>query len=198
MKIFAGVYNVASTAEEIGTLIKAVGSNWNMIDTISIGNEVVNSQGAGLVPAVLAGIATARSALKSTAFKGSVVTVDTFNALIAHPELCQHSDYAAANAHAFFDPTGVAVNAGTWAKNTAADVSAACGGKKTVITESGWPSQGDCNGSACPSTENQAAAIKSLKSAFEKDLILFTAYNDLWKSDNAYTHGCEKYWGILD
>lgn len=198
MSIFAGIFNIDSAAQDVQTLIKDVGSNWNMIHTVSVGNEVVNSGGPGKIPAVLAAIKTVRGALRSTPFTGSIVTVDTFNALIANPELCEASDYAAANAHAFFDPTGTAANAGKWAKNTAQDIKNACGGKKVVITESGWPKQGGCNGSSCPSPENQAAAIKSLKSEFKKDIILFTAFNDMWKSDSASTYGSEKYWGILD
>ncbi|RMY24767.1 hypothetical protein D0865_16374, partial [Hortaea werneckii] len=64
----------------------------------------------------------------------------------------------------------------------------------TWITESGWPTQGESNGAAVPGTANQRAAIDSLKSAFSGNLILFTAYNDMWKSNNAGTYGAEQFW----
>ncbi|KAI6866603.1 hypothetical protein KC318_g19507, partial [Hortaea werneckii] len=51
-------------------------------------------------------------------------------------------------------------------------------------------------GAAVPGTANQRAAIDSLKSAFSGNLILFTAYNDMWKSNNAGTYGAEQFWGM--
>jgi len=74
------------------------------------------------------------------------------------------------------------------------------GGKKTVITESGWPHQGEPNGLAVPSPDNQQLAIGSLKSSFADDaggLILFEAFDNMWKKDSQYTFGTEKFWGFL-
>ncbi|RAH72244.1 putative cell wall glucanase (Scw4) [Aspergillus aculeatinus CBS 121060] len=89
--------------------------------------------------------------------------------------------------------------------------------KKVVITESGWPHAGQPNGKAVPSLENQRAAVRSLREAFarsgagagadadpkngeedgEVGLVLFSSFDDLWKVDNGYTFGAEKFWGIL-
>ncbi|KAH0547500.1 hypothetical protein GP486_008429 [Trichoglossum hirsutum] len=197
MKIFAGIYDVNKWDSEIQTLITAVGNSWDSIDTVSIGNEVVNAGGA--VQPVVDAVNLARTRLRRAGYNGPVVTVDTFIALINHPELCQASDYAAANCHAFF--AGVDSSAaGSYVSQQAAAVSKACGGKKTVITESGWPHQGSPNGGAVPSKPNQQAALNSLKGSFSSNpsgLILFTAFDDLWKHDNGNTFGCEKFYGIL-
>ncbi|KAK4946877.1 Cell surface mannoprotein mp65, partial [Elasticomyces elasticus] len=127
-----------------------------------------------------------------------IVTVDTFVAIIANPELCRASDYAAANCHAFFDGGVTAQGAGAFVLSQAQAVSKACGGKNTVITESGWPSQGNANGAAVPSLSNQKDAINSLKSHFSSNMVLFTAFNDMWKKNNAGTFGAEQYWGIIN
>lgn len=194
--LFAGVYDITEVTSEIQTIISAANGDWSNIDTISIGNEGVND-GTYTVDAVVAAIGTARTLLSAAGYTGNVVTVDTFVAIIANPALCLASDYAAANCHAFFDSTTTAENAGAYVLSMAEAVSLACGKMNTVITESGWPWQGDANGDAVPSVANQATALASLKSTFSSNIILFTAYNDYWKTNNAGTFDAEQYWGFL-
>ena len=114
-------------------------------------------------------------------------------------ELCTASDFCAINCHAFFDGSTPASGAGAFVKNWAEQISQLAGGKKTIITESGWPTQGDPNGVAVPSQEEHGVAIQSLKSSFGgggEDLVLYGMYNDLWKKDSGSTFGAERYWGI--
>ena len=85
-----------------------------------------------------------------------------------------------------------------WAKN----ISAANGGKKTVVTESGWPSCGGTNGVAVPGAGEMGVAVKSLGDAFagdagESGLILYSAYNTNFLSNSGDTHGTATCWGIL-
>lgn len=82
-------------------------------------------------------------------------------------------------------------DAGEFVRNWVKQISEAAGGKTTIVTESGWPHQGDPNNKAIPSPENQAAAVASLKAAFSggSNLVLYNSYNDLWKSDSAGTFG---------
>lgn len=197
-KIFAGIYYVDAIASGISTLAAAVAAegSWSDIHSVSIGNELVNG-GAATTSQVESYVSTGRSALTAAGFTGPVVSVDTFIAVINNPALCDYSDYIAVNAHAFFDGGVTAENAGKWVLEQIQRVSTACGSSKSVlITESGWPSQGESNSVAVPSVANQAAAIASIKSACGDDTILFTAYNDLWKSPGSYN--AEQYWGILN
>ena len=196
MQLFAGVYDITQTAANIQTIIDTANGDWDNLHTVSIGNEGVN-MGKYTVDAVVAAIGLARTMLNAAGYKGNVVTVDTFVAIISNPELCQASDYAAANCHAFFDGGVTAQQAGKFVLGQAQRVSQACGGKDTMITESGWPWQGETNGKAVPSPQNQKDAIASLKAHFSSNLVLFTAFNDYWKQNNAGTYGAEQYWGLL-
>ncbi|KAG5303563.1 cell wall glucanase (Scw4) [Histoplasma capsulatum G186AR] len=198
-KLFAGIYDIEKLDEALHSLIQGVQSSWALIVTVAIGNERVNS-GQSSVSEVVASVSKARKVLRDAGYTGPVVTVDTFNALIAHPELCKASDFCAANIHAFFDPNTEASNAGGFVKEQQERVSRAAGGKMTVVTESGWPKHGNPNGKAIPSPENHNLALASLLSAFkgkERNLYLFSAFDDKWKKDDPSTFGAEKYWGIF-
>ncbi|GAB7352094.1 hypothetical protein MBLNU459_g2594t1 [Dothideomycetes sp. NU459] len=197
MKLFAGIFDITQVSSSVATIISAANGDWSNIHTVSIGNEGVND-GSYTVDAVVSAIGTAKSLLSAAGYTGSVVTVDTFVAMIANPELCDASDYAAANAHPFFDGGVEAANAGPWVLEQMQRVSNACNGKNTWITETGWPTQGQTNNKAVPSSENQKAAISSIQSSLASNVVLFTAFNDMWKTNTAYTYGAEQYWGIYN
>ncbi|CAK7891234.1 cell surface mannoprotein Mp65p [[Candida] anglica] len=197
-KVFAGIFDVANIESGIETLASAVKANggWSEISTVSIGNELVNN-GQANPSQIESYVKAGRSALSAAGYTGPVVSVDTFIAVINNPSLCQYSDYVAVNAHAFFDGGYAADQAGEWVLSQIQRVSEACGNSKTVvITETGWPSQGDSNNKAVPSLENQSAAVSSIKASCGDDAILFNAYNDVWKAPGAFN--AEQYWGILN
>ncbi|KAK0516880.1 hypothetical protein JMJ35_000035 [Cladonia borealis] len=195
--LFLGIFDITSIPSEVQIIASAINNNWALVNTINVGNELVNS-GSASPSQVTAAISTARSALKSAGYTGPVVTVDTMVAMKNNIELCTASDFCAVNCHAFFDANTPASGAGAFVKNWADQISAAAGGKTTVVTESGWPTQGDANGVAVPSLANHQAAIQSLKSSFGGGvgLVLYGMYNDLWKVDTGSTFGAEKFWGI--
>lgn len=141
VKLFLGIFKIDSLDSEVKAIASAVNGNWGIVNTVSVGNELVNSGGAS--PAqVTAAIESARSKLKVAGYSGPVVTVDTMVAMKAHPELCKASDFCAINCHAFFDGKTLPAGAGDFVKGWAKQVSDAAGGKQVVITESGWPHQG--------------------------------------------------------
>jgi exo-beta-1,3-glucanase (GH17 family) len=203
MQVFAGVYDLENFLESLKAFSDAATmpggkKDWSVFHTIAIGNELVNS-GMAAPADVTKVVNQARTILRKEGYQGPVVTVDTFSVLLKHPELCIVSDYCAANCHAFFDATQQAYNAGPYVLEQAHAVSAAAGGKRTMITESGWPHAGQSNGAAVPSPENQRVAIESIRRSFahrEDDLVMFAAYDDLWKQDNRYTFNAERFWGI--
>lgn len=198
MKVFAGVFNIANLDQDLQEIIEAADGDWSLFHTISVGNELVN-RAQNSAAEVAGSVNAARDTLRQAGYQGPVVTVDTFNQLIEHPELCEASDYCAANCHAFFDATQTPENAGQYVRDQARLVSQAAGGKKVIITESGWPYAGVPNGNAIPSRSNQEAALRSLQKSFpDGGLILFSAFDDMWKTDNAGTFSTEKFWGITE
>lgn len=195
ISLFLGIYDITQVSSECQKISDAVHGDWSLVNTISVGNELVN-QGKASVGQVTAAISQARGALKASGYNGPVVTVDTMVAMKANPELCTASDYCAINCHAFFDGNVLPDGAGDFVQMWANMVSSAAGGKTVVITESGWPTQGSPNNKAFPSKENQSAAIASIQKVLGKNVIQYNAYNDLWKKDSGSTFGAERYWGI--
>jgi exo-beta-1,3-glucanase (GH17 family) len=199
-KLFIGIFDISSVDSAVATLASGVHNDWSVVDTVSIGNELVNN-GAMSPSQVLDAVKQARTALQGAGYQGPVVTVDTFVAVINNPELCDQSDYCAVNIHPFFDPNTSADQAGSFVASQLENVRSklADSSKRVVVTETGWPWKGVSNGAAVPSLNNQANAISSIKSAFSDnptDCILFTAFNDLWKKPAADTFMAEQFWGM--
>ncbi|KAF4453730.1 hypothetical protein F53441_3623 [Fusarium austroafricanum] len=199
MKLFLGIWNINDVQTEAKSIISAINGDWDIVDTISVGNELVNN-GAASPAKVIAAVKQARQILRTAGYQGPVVTVDTFIAAGSNPELCNESDYCAINAHAFFDATISAEEAGKWLSSTVENLkSKISGNKRIVICETGWPTKGNSNGKAVPGMTQQRAALDSIRKEFSshyEDLILFSAFNDPWKKPEAATFMAEQYWGI--
>ncbi|MCJ1282798.1 hypothetical protein MMC26_002124 [Xylographa opegraphella] len=195
MKLFLGIFDINSIQSEVQTIAKAINGDWSLVQTVSVGNELVNSGGAS-VGAVVAAISTARTMLKAAGYNGPVVTVDTMVAMQSNPELCTASDFCAINCHAFFDSNTQASGAGAFVQGWIEKVSEAANGKLTIVTETGWPSQGNANGAAVPSSQNQQTALSSIQSTVSSNVILYSAFNTMWKTNTAATFNAEQYWGM--
>lgn len=200
-KLMAGMYNIddSSVQSDLSTIKLAVeGSSrgWDAIDTIAVGNELVNF-GKATPQQISNAIQTAKTWLKQNApdFSGSVVSVDTLTAVTNNAALCDASDYIAVNCHPFWSGATAPEDSGSFLKQRISDLQAVCGSSKRIlITESGWPTQGQNYGSCVPSKDNQLKAIKSIANALGEDVLMFTTYDDYWKPGGEY--GVEKYWGI--
>ncbi|KIE01541.1 cell wall glucanase, partial [Metarhizium majus ARSEF 297] len=199
MKLFLGIWNPSSVEDEANKIISGVDGDWDMVHTVSVGNERVNN-GEASPQDLIWSMSKARSILREAGYDGPVVIVDTFTAVLAHPELCDESDYCAINAHAFFDGTIAASQSGKWLKDTVSKVqSRIAADKKVVVTETGWPMQGGTNGLAVPGLDNQKVALDAIREEFvdrPEDVILFSAFNDLWKQKNSATFEADPFWGI--
>ncbi|KAG5942605.1 hypothetical protein E4U59_000993 [Claviceps monticola] len=96
MKLFLGIWNPSSLQEEANKIIAAINGDWDVVDTVSIGNELVNN-GKASPPELMSFVSQARSVLRAAGYDGPVVAVDTFTAVLAHPKLCDESDYCTIN-----------------------------------------------------------------------------------------------------
>ncbi|KAK8117805.1 family 17 glycoside hydrolase [Apiospora kogelbergensis] len=199
-KLMLGIFDINSIPQAVSTMAAGVQNDWSIVDTVSVGNELVNNGGAQ-VGQMLGAIEQTRSALRAKGYNGPVVTVDTFVAVLAHPELCDASDYCAVNVHPFFDPNTPSANAGSFITSTVGQIRGKLSdpNKRIVVTETGWPWKGTANGAAVPGMDTQSTAIASIKSSFTSnpaDCILFTAFNDMWKKPDAGTFFAEQFWGM--
>ncbi|KZL87664.1 cell wall glucanase, partial [Colletotrichum incanum] len=200
VKLFLGIFDVSSIPAQVATIVSAVNSDWSLIDTISVGNELVNN-GKATAQQMVTAVGQTRQLLRAAGYTGPVVTVDTFVAVLANPSLCDVSDYCAMNIHPFFDSNTAAKDAGSFITRMVGEVQAKLSNrnKRIVCTETGWPWKGNANGAAVPGLEEQQLAVDSIKKAYAShpsDVILFSAFNDLWKHAEAATFNAEQYWGI--
>ncbi|KAI3328639.1 glycoside hydrolase family 17 protein [Ustulina deusta] len=199
-KLFLGIFDIDTVDSAVATMAADLENDWSMVDTVSVGNELVND-GRATVEQSLAALDRARSCLRAAGYPGPVVVVDTFVAVLRHPELCDQSDYCAINCHPFFDPNTGAPEAGTFVDSTVKNIRSKLSDltKRIVVTETGWPWQGQPNGAAIPGLDHQSNAISSIKGTFSSnaaDVFLFTAFNDLWKKAEASTFMAEQFWGM--
>ena len=96
----------------------------------------------------------------------------------------------------YWDGNVAPSNCGPWLKQQIDNLSASCNnGKRVIVTETGWPTQGSTFGTCVPSKENQDVCIKSIIETLGSQTILFTTYNDYWKAAGA--QGVEQFWGIF-
>jgi exo-beta-1,3-glucanase (GH17 family) len=172
------------------------GGDWSVVALFSVENERVQS-GAMTVSEVVDAIHQARGQLRSLGYNGPVGAVETVPAMISNPAICEAADVAMVNSHAFFNGNVQPKDAGSFVKSQVAMVKQACNNKRVVVTESGWPHQGDAKQNAVPSQENQKVAMASIRESFDHDMILFNAFDSPWKSDDASTYNTERFWGIM-
>lgn len=201
MKIFAEIYDLDNVTAEAGTIVSAVNGNWDIIDTISVGNEDVNNGVA--VSTVASAMAQAQSVLSAAGFNGNLVHVDTQNAFESNPDMCTPSvagSYVAANIHPFFNAQTAADQAAQFVETQIGllqSCAASVGSNRVRVTETGWPKEGEDDGAAVPSKANQdivVAGIKGLSNA--QDAIFLSSFDDTWKAPGPFN--CEQFWGILD
>ncbi|KAF2201877.1 glycoside hydrolase [Delitschia confertaspora ATCC 74209] len=200
-KLILGIYSpqesISQSVQIFSDAIKQhAGGSWDSIVLVTVENERVNAHEL-TVARIVDLIDQTRSALAGVGYNGPVGAVETVPALVSNPALCENSDYALANIHAFFDGKVTPNDAGTFVLNEVARVAEACPNKRIIVMESGWPYQGSTNNKAVPSRDNQKAAINSIRQAFDQDLILFSAFNSDWKTDQPETFAAEKYWGFV-
>lgn len=196
MQLMVGIYDVDNLNQQCNMLSDIVKGDWSGIHSVSLGNEFILA-GKKTAQQMVDITKAARACLRGKGFNGPVVSVNVFYEVLQNPLLCQEQDYIAVNCHPFFDGKVLPENAGAWVANMRKQVSAKCGGKYVLITETGWPTQGASNGQCVPSKENQSKALSSIGSACSDGVVFFTAFDDTWKANNPATFNAEQHWGVV-
>jgi exo-beta-1,3-glucanase (GH17 family) len=174
------------------------GGDWGLFTTLTIGNEAIYG---GFVDGstLLAKIKSVKSTLRSAGWSGSVTTAEPPQSYIDFPNLCTDTDgidYVGLNVHPYFDANTAPADAGNFVLSQIEIAQRTCNNRNVQITETGYPSAGNTNGKAVPTKDNQATAIKSILSATNNNCVLFTLYDDKWKTPGPYN--VEQYFGFID
>ncbi|KAI8140091.1 glycoside hydrolase superfamily [Fennellomyces sp. T-0311] len=173
---------------EISALEKNVkAADYKLISGIAVGNEVV--QGGVMDSAAIVGKI---NQVKAIFPDMNVGTVDTPAAFC--PEMVDASATIYLNIHPFFGgvPASEAFN------NLKAQIDAfgvKAKGKTIVVTEVGWPTEGNAINQAQPSVEGMVTLIKALKASNIK-YYYFESHDSKWKDGGEF--GIEPHFGILD
>ena len=178
------------------TIDQDANGSWDILKLFSVENERVNDHDM-TASEVVDAIRRARDQLRTAGYNGPVGAVETVPATLDNPSVCQASDVVMVNCHPFFDQNTAAGDAGSFVKDQIDRVKTACNTNRVVVTETGWPHQGNANGKAVPSPENQATALASIRSEFSSDVFIHNSFDSPWKSDWASSFNAERYWGVI-
>ncbi|KAI1563173.1 Exo-beta-13-glucanase [Pyrenophora tritici-repentis] len=110
--------------------------------------------------------------------------------------LCSHIDVFAAQIHPFFTASIEACDAGDFVAQQleqAAKVCPEAAANGKFVTETGWPHQGNANGKAVASQEQQNIAIKSIIEKIGSSVCILGMHDDGWKHPGEF--GVEQFWG---
>ena len=188
----------SSMAGQLKVITSYFSGKYDGVELITIGNECISTgtckanQLAGLV-------SSAKETLKAAGYAGPVSTALIVSDWLDNKgALCPVVDVVAAQVHPFFSDQPVApASAGSYFESQYEQAQGACGsGKPVLCTETGWPSSGGSYKGQTAGSDQQAAAIKSLKgNKYVGKTVFFANSNDLWKTGQ---EEYEKYFGCAD
>ena len=177
--------------EEIAGLIKLAKEGY--VDIAAVGNEVMYRK--DLTEEELLGyIARVKEALPDT----TVGYVDAYYEFSARPNITAACDVILANCYPYWESCHIDYSL-MHAKQMYYQALHAGQGKKVIITETGWPSQGTGLGDAQPSMENALRYFLNMQqwSAQEDiEMFYFSSFDEAWKVGAEGDVGA--YWGLWD
>lgn len=177
----------ANTAE-INALIASC--NANLVDVAVVGSEVLRR--GQLTDAQMIGYI---NQVKATGVK--VTTSDTWSMLVAHPSVIAACDEVWANFYPFWEGASID-QAMALLQADYNRLKSVAGGKRIVIAETGWPSEGDQNLSAVASPQNAAKYFVDFitwANTQKVDYFYFEAFDEGWKTSRK---PIGPHWGIWD
>jgi exo-beta-1,3-glucanase (GH17 family) len=124
--------------------------------------------------------------------------VDAYFKFVDHPRVTEACDVIMANCYPFWEGCP-AEHALLYMKEMYRRATQAAGGKKVIISETGWPNVGTPEKGAVPSVEN---AMKFFIDTFQWakedgiEVFYFSAFDEAWKVDAEGDVGA--YWGLWD
>ncbi|MBI4754167.1 MAG: glycosyltransferase [Betaproteobacteria bacterium] len=194
LKVYAGAWldgQPDRDEAEMQALMRSVRGNKN-IEAAIVGNESV-LRGDLTVAGLVAQLKRVRGRMGVP-----VSTAEPWHVWQRHPELVKNVDFITVHLLPYWE--GVPVEAGVdYVYERVRELKQAFPGKRIVVGEVGWPSNGDRRKLAVASTENAARFMREFldrTSAEPLDYFLMEAFDQPWKiSEEGRAGG---YWGMFD
>jgi exo-beta-1,3-glucanase (GH17 family) len=179
---------------EIQSVISLANRYPDVIDRVVVGNEVLLRR--DLTAEQLAGyIERVRAAVKQP-----VTYADVWEFWLRNPQLAAHVDFITIHILPYWEDDPIEIErAVDHVLAIYARLRAAFPGKRIMIGEVGWPSEGRMRGGALPSPANQARLVRGFLAAAHAqglDYNIFAAFDEPWKTALEGTVG--RHWGIFD
>lgn len=178
--------------EEIENLIKL--AKQGLVDVAAVGNEVLYRNDLSLEE-LLEKISYVKEHISDDIPVGYV---DAYYEFVNHQEIVDICDVILCNCYPYWEGTSID-DSFQHMQHMFHQAKGAGNGKRVIITETGWPSQGEGLGGAKPSREN---AMKYFVNAnlWSKDedieMFYFSSFDESWKVGSEGDVGA--YWGIWD
>ena len=177
--------------KEIANLIEIARAGY--ADSVAVGNEVLYRDDLS-EEHLITYIDRVKKALPGI----SVGYVDAYYEFVNRPSLIDACDVIFANCYPYWEGCSFEYSL-LYMKDMYHRVSKAAKGKKVVISETGWPSQGTAYGSAEPSSDSALKYfINTQEWAHEDDVevFYFSSFDEDWKTSDEGDVGA--HWGIWD
>jgi exo-beta-1,3-glucanase (GH17 family)/cellulose synthase/poly-beta-1,6-N-acetylglucosamine synthase-like glycosyltransferase len=127
-----------------------------------------------------------------------VSTAEPWHVWIKNPELVEHVDYIAVHMLPYWEGIGVE-RAVDYIAMRMEELARAYPGKRIVIAEVGWPSDGRTREAAVASTSNQAMFLRRFLARAKQEgyvYYIMEAFDQPWKAQ--YEGAVGAYWGVYD
>ena len=177
--------------KEIEALIKL--SQEGFVDIAAVGNEVMY-RGDLKEAELISFINRVKKALPDI----PVGYVDAYYEFSDRPKITQVCDVILANCYPYWEGCSLEYSL-VYMKQMFHHAKAVGMGKKVIITETGWPSEGDSLGGAHPSYENALRYFINAQNWSKQDdidMFYFSSFDESWKVDTEGDVGA--YWGLWD
>lgn len=177
--------------EEIENLIQLAKDGY--VDIAAVGNEVLyrnDMSSEQLIQHI--------NKVKEAVPNIPVGYVDAYYEFVQHPEISELCDVILCNCYPYWEGTEFDL-ALSHMQHMYDQAKIAGNGKKVIITETGWPSQGESLKNAIPSANN---ALQYFVNAYlwaaaeDVDIFYFSSFDESWKVGAEGEVGA--YWGIWD
>lgn len=182
----------AKNEKETASLIQLAKDGF--VDIAAVGNEVLYREDLSEA-ALLAHLRNVREAIPGNIPVGYV---DAYYEFTDHPKVVDACDLILANCYPYWEGCGLEHSL-VYMKQMYQQAVKAGGGKKVIITETGWPSRGESFEGAHPSETNAMSYFinaQQWSSEESIDLFYFSSFDESWKVGAEGDVGA--YWGIWD